>query len=119
LEESEKELVFRNKQLASLVNNSELGIVTLDKNMRIIGCNKAFEGLFLYDQTEVKGKTLDDLIVGSDHLEQDNPIKLAGSMRDISERKQSEDERKKLGGPYVWPLSMRNYIPFLGDSHVI
>ena len=70
LEVSEKELVFRNKQLESLVNNSELGIVTLDKNMRIIGCNKAFEGLFLYEQTEVEGKTLDDLIVGSDHLEQ-------------------------------------------------
>lgn len=70
LEESEKELVFRNKQLASLVNNSELGIVTLDKDMRIIGCNKAFEGLFLYEQTEVEGKTLDDLIVGSDQLEQ-------------------------------------------------
>jgi len=70
LEESEGELVFRNKQLASLVNNSELGIVTLDKDMRIIGCNKAFEGLFLYEQTEVEGKTLDDLIVGSDQLEQ-------------------------------------------------
>ena len=70
LEESEKELVFRNKQLASLVDNSELGIVTLDKDMRIIGCNKAFEGLFLYEQTEVEGKTLDDLIVGSDQLEQ-------------------------------------------------
>jgi len=70
LEESEKELVFRNKQLESLVNNSDLGIVTLDKDMRIIGCNKAFEGLFLYEQTEVEGKTLDDLIVGSDQLEQ-------------------------------------------------
>ena len=70
LEESEKELVFRNKQLASLVDNSELGIVTLDKDMRIIGCNKAFEGLFLYEQTEVEGKTLDDLIVGSNQLEQ-------------------------------------------------
>jgi len=58
LEESEKELVFRNKQLESLVNNSDLGIVTLDKDMRIIGCNKAFEGLFLYEQTEVEGKTL-------------------------------------------------------------
>ncbi len=70
LEESEKELVFRNKQLESLVNNSELGIVSLDKDMRIIGCNKAFEGLFLYEQAEVEGKTLDDLIVGSDQLEQ-------------------------------------------------
>ena len=29
LEESEKELAFRNKQLKSLVNNSDMGIVTL------------------------------------------------------------------------------------------
>jgi len=70
LEESGKELVFRNKQLESLINNSEFGIVTLDKDMRIIGCNKAFEGLFLYEQTEVEGKTLDDLIIDSDQLEQ-------------------------------------------------
>ena len=70
LEESEKELVFRNKQLESLVNNSEFGIVTLDKDMRIIKCNKAFEGLFLYEQAEIEGKTLDDLILDSDQLEQ-------------------------------------------------
>ncbi|MCJ7686933.1 MAG: PAS domain S-box protein, partial [Desulfobacteraceae bacterium] len=70
LEGSEKELVFRNKQLESLVNNSEFGIVSLDKDMRIIECNKAFEGLFLYEQPEVEGKTLDDLIMDSDQLEQ-------------------------------------------------
>ena len=69
LEESEKELVFRNKQLESLVKNSEFGIVTLDKDMRIVGCNKAFEGLFLYKQLEVEGKTLDALIVDNNQLE--------------------------------------------------
>ncbi len=48
LEESERELVFRSKQLESLMNNNTFGIVSLDKGMRIVGCNEAFEDLFLY-----------------------------------------------------------------------
>ncbi|NQU15835.1 MAG: PAS domain S-box protein, partial [Desulfobacteraceae bacterium] len=35
----------------------------------IVGCNEAFEELFLYDQSEIEGKTLDELIVGGDQLE--------------------------------------------------
>ena len=49
LEESERELIFRSKQLESLMNNNEVGIVSLDNDMRIVGCNEAFEDLFLYD----------------------------------------------------------------------
>ncbi|MBW1780382.1 MAG: PAS domain S-box protein [Deltaproteobacteria bacterium] len=69
LEDSRKELAFRNKQLMSLIDNSRLGIVTLDKGMRIVECNKAFERLFLYSLDEMKGKSLDDLIVGPDQSE--------------------------------------------------
>ena len=69
LEESERELVYRNKQLDSLVNNSGFGVVSVDKNMRIVGCNEAFEGLFLYGQNEMEGKTLDELIVDGDQIE--------------------------------------------------
>ena len=69
LEESERKLVFRNKQLDSLVNNSGFCIVSLDKDMRIAGCNEAFEELFLYAQSEIGGKTLDELIVGGDQIE--------------------------------------------------
>ncbi|MFH1950909.1 MAG: PAS domain S-box protein [Pseudomonadota bacterium] len=69
LEESEGELVFRNKQLDSLVNNSGFCIVSLDKGMRIVGCNEAFEELFLYAQSEIEGKTVDELIVGGDQIE--------------------------------------------------
>jgi PAS domain S-box-containing protein len=66
LEESERELVFRSKQLESLMNNNTFGIVSLDKDMRIVGCNEAFEHLFLYARSEMEGKTLDELIVGGD-----------------------------------------------------
>ncbi len=47
LEGSERELVFRSKQLESLMNNNTFGIVSLDKDMRIVGCNEAFEDLFV------------------------------------------------------------------------
>ena len=69
LEESERELVYRNKQLDSLVKNSGFGVVSVDKNMRIVGCNEAFEDLFLYAQNEMEGKTLDELIVSGDQIE--------------------------------------------------
>ena len=72
LEESERELVFRSKQLESLMNNNAFGIVSLDKDMRIVGCNEAFEDLFLYAQSEMEGKTLDELIVDGDLLEKAN-----------------------------------------------
>ena len=72
LEESERKLVFRSKQLESLMNNNAFGIVSLDKDMRIVGCNEAFEDLFLYAQSEMEGKTLDELIVDGDLLEKAN-----------------------------------------------
>ena len=72
LEESERKLVFRSKQLESLMNNNAFGIVSLDKGMRIVGCNEAFEDLFLYAQSEMEGKTLDELIVDGDLLEKAN-----------------------------------------------
>lgn len=68
LEESEKKLSFRSKQLESLINNNWFDIVSLDKNMRVIGCNKAFEDLFLYTQSEMEGNTLDEFIVAGDQL---------------------------------------------------
>jgi PAS domain S-box-containing protein len=45
-----------------LVNNSPIAIVTLDLENRIIDCNPAFEGLFLYSKQEAKGAKIDDLI---------------------------------------------------------
>ena len=66
LEESERALVFRSKQLESLMNNSTFGIVSLNKDMGIVGCNEAFEDLFLYARSEIEGKILDELIVDGD-----------------------------------------------------
>ena len=70
LEGSSKNLAFRNKQLASLIDNSQLGIVVLDKEMRIVECNESFERLFQYGLEEMEGMSLDGLIVGQDQTEE-------------------------------------------------
>ncbi|MCZ6754524.1 MAG: response regulator [Gemmatimonadetes bacterium] len=49
-----------------LVRNSPVAIVTLDPGHNVVSCNPAFEDLYGYDQTEVQGKNLDDLITTSD-----------------------------------------------------
>ncbi len=49
-----------------LVRNSPVAIVTLDPRHNVVSCNPAFEELYGYDQKEVQGKNLDDLITTSD-----------------------------------------------------
>ncbi|HWP36664.1 MAG TPA: GAF domain-containing protein, partial [Gemmatimonadales bacterium] len=50
------------RYLETLVLNSPVAIVTLDRDHNIVSCNPAFERLFRYAQTEAVGKNLDDLI---------------------------------------------------------
>jgi PAS domain S-box-containing protein len=45
-----------------LVRNSPVAIVVLDVNHHVLSCNPAFEHLYGYDQREVIGANLDDLI---------------------------------------------------------
>ena len=45
-----------------LVGNSPVAIVTLDVDHNVVSCNPAFERLYGYRASEVKGRNLDDLI---------------------------------------------------------
>lgn len=94
LEESGRELVYRSKQLESLMNNNTFGIVSFDKDMRIVGCNDAFKNIFLYAQSEMVGKTLDELIVDGDQLEKANAYTkttLAGeSIQGLGQRRKKD-----------------------------
>ncbi|MFQ5550152.1 MAG: GAF domain-containing protein, partial [Gemmatimonadales bacterium] len=45
-----------------LVHNSPVAIVTLDVQHLVVSCNPAFERLYGYDEGEVVGRNLDDLI---------------------------------------------------------
>ena len=60
--------------LQALINNSPVGIVTLDRAQKILSCNPAFEHVFGYTTGEVIGRNLDQLLVG------DNPRPGSGSL---------------------------------------
>lgn len=60
---AEAEIRRQKQYFESLVQNSPIAIVTMDRYARIVDCNPAFEKLFGYTRAEVDGKVLDDLIL--------------------------------------------------------
>jgi len=60
---TEHELTVHREYFNQLFENAPLAIVILDKNDLIIDVNKSFEDLFLFDREEVKGLSLNQLIV--------------------------------------------------------
>ncbi len=52
------------EHLQSLIDNSPVAIVTLDKKQNVLACNPAFQGLFGYTPNEVIGCNLDALLNG-------------------------------------------------------
>jgi PAS domain S-box-containing protein len=61
-------LKHEKKRLESLINYSSLAIVTLDEQHNIISCNQDFEKLFLYEESEIVGKNLDEVISKKKHV---------------------------------------------------
>lgn len=61
----------RQKQFyEALVMNNPIAIVTLDMNQRVVASNPAFEELFGYDQSEMLGQELDNLISPTELIEE-------------------------------------------------
>ena len=56
------------QHLASLLHYSSLAIVTLDDKYRIISCNRYFENLFQFEEPEILGKNLDQLIARKEYI---------------------------------------------------
>jgi PAS domain S-box-containing protein len=55
---------------SALTENSPLAIIALDRNRRVQTCNSAFERLFGYTLTEIRGKELETLIAPGDDQEE-------------------------------------------------
>ncbi|MBI5840373.1 MAG: PAS domain S-box protein [Chloroflexi bacterium] len=64
--EAEQEIARQKQFFQTLVENSPVAIVTLEFDHSIRSCNPAFEKLFGYDENEIIGRQLDDLIVDPD-----------------------------------------------------
>ncbi len=65
---AEKVLEERTTYLNALIENSPVAIVVADAQHRATMCNKAFERLFLYRQSEILGLELDRVVSGGDIL---------------------------------------------------
>ncbi|MBW1937997.1 MAG: PAS domain S-box protein [Deltaproteobacteria bacterium] len=66
---AEEKLKHQKKRLESLIEYSSLAIVTLDEGHNIISCNRDFEKLFYFKESEMVGRNLDELIVGQEYIE--------------------------------------------------
>lgn len=64
--QAEEALEIQREFFRQLFENSPIGIVILDKNDNIIDVNHAFENLFYFNRDEVKGLSLNQLIVPPD-----------------------------------------------------
>jgi len=56
------------QHLASLLHYSSLAIITLNDKHRIISCNRYFENLFQFEEPEILGKKLDQVIARKEYI---------------------------------------------------
>lgn len=66
---AEQELQEHVMYMDALVSSLPLGIVIKDENQLVRFCNPAFEQMFLFKQSEIQGRNLDDLIAPHDREE--------------------------------------------------
>jgi len=66
---TEEDLKHQKSRLESLIEYSSLAIVTLDKDHNIISCNRDFERLFYFTESELVGINLDGLIADQEYIE--------------------------------------------------
>ncbi|MCK4849655.1 MAG: PAS domain S-box protein, partial [Candidatus Heimdallarchaeota archaeon] len=65
----EENLKHQKRRLESLIEYSSLAIVTLDEGHNIISCNRDFEKLFYFKESEIVGRNLDELIADQEYIE--------------------------------------------------
>ncbi len=68
LKQSEENLRHQKRHLESLIHYSSLAMVTLDEAHHIISCNREFEQLFQFEESEIIGKNLDEVVAGPQYL---------------------------------------------------
>jgi len=67
---AEEKVKHEKRRLESLINYSSLAIVTLDEQHNVTSCNRDFEKLFSYKESEIVGKNLDEVIAKKKHIKE-------------------------------------------------
>ena len=106
---AEEELKHQKRRLESLIEYSSLAIVTLDEGHNIISCNRDFEKLFYFKESEMVGRNLDELIVGQEYIE-DALLYTKETLKGKAIRGSGKRQRKD--GTYV-------YVEFFGVPVII
>lgn len=95
---AEQEILLQKSYFQQLFENSPEGIVILDNHDKIVNANKGFERMFQFSEEEIKGKTLNDIIVPESLLEQATQMTLFVLKGEVIHR---ETERKRKDGSTV------------------
>ena len=90
----EADLQSQRRTLESLLKNSPLGIVTSDKNNKIISCNPMFEEIFQYKESEIIGKDIDKLIATGELIKEAREITKKTSIDGIPSKITTKRKRK-------------------------
>lgn len=72
--DSEEELLLEKLKLEQLINNSPVGIITLDGNNSILNVNEGFTKIFQYSREELIGKNPDELILPAEDIQKGREI---------------------------------------------
>ena len=67
---AEEKVKHEKKRLESLLKYSSLAIVTLDEQHNIVSCNRDFEELFSFKESEIVGKNLDEVIAKEKYIKE-------------------------------------------------
>jgi PAS domain S-box-containing protein len=108
---AEMEILLQKSYFQQLFENSPEGIVILDNDDKILDVNKSFEKMFQYSLYEIKGKSLNELIVPESMLEQATQMTLFALKGEII---QQETFRKRKDGSIVdvailaYPINLEN-----------
>ena len=110
---AEEELGLQKTYFQHLFENSPEASVILDKMDRIVDVNSEFEKLFEYSNEEIKGKSINDLIVSEDLIDE---AKALTQMTLDSQVVKQNTVRKRKGGSLV-DVSILGYpITFNGEQ---
>jgi len=100
LEKTKEKLEHQKKHLESLIIYSSLAMVILDEDQKISSCNRDFEKLFQYKESEIVGKNLDELIAGKKNLK-DAVAYTKGTLKGKTIHGYGERKRKDQTTVYV------------------
>lgn len=97
-EKAEREMELQKSLFQQLFENSPIGMALLDKDEKVLAINGTFEEVFQYSIAEVNGRTIFDLVVPAEKMEESLLLK---SMINEGQKTNIETVRKRKDGVLV------------------